>query len=59
MIELLLTLVIVGIVLYLLQQIPMDPTIALIIKVVVILLVVIYLVQALGFVDVPLPRLHR
>lgn len=59
MIGLLLFLIIIGVVLYLVGQIPMDPAILLVIRVVAILLVVLYVIQAFGLVDVPLPRLHR
>lgn len=59
MIGLLVLLVLVGVGLYLIEQIPMDGSIKVIIRVVVILCVVLYLVQAFGLLDVPLPRLGR
>lgn len=59
MIALLLVLVLIGVALYLLQQIPMDPVILTVIRVVVILAVVLYVISAFGLVDVPLPRLRR
>ena len=51
MISIILTLVIVGVVLYLLTLIPMDPTIATVIRVVVILFAVIWVVQSLGLIS--------
>ena len=57
MIGLLITLVIVGVCLYLLENfVPMDATIKTVIRVVVVLCVVLYLLSAFGIVDVPLPR---
>lgn len=58
MIGMLLVLVVVGVCLYLLQQIPMDPVILTIIRVVVLLLVVLWLIQAFGLMAGPLPRLR-
>lgn len=54
MIDILVALVILGVVLYLLTLIPMDATIAQIIRVVAILFVVLYVVSALGWVHIPL-----
>ena len=48
MISIVLTLVIVGVLLYLLTLIPMDATIATVIRVVVILFAIIWVVQSLG-----------
>ncbi len=48
LISLILVLVVIGVVLLLLQQIPMDPTIALIIRVLVILAAVLYVLRATG-----------
>lgn len=48
MITLLITLVILGVVLYLIEIIPMDATVKTIIRIVGILFVVLYLLQALG-----------
>ncbi len=59
MIALLVFLVLVGVGLYLVQQIPMDPAILNIIRIVVILCVILYLIQAFGLLDMPLPRFHR
>ena len=58
MIGLLVLLVLVGVGLYLIQQIPMDPVILTVIRVVVLLCVVLYLVQAFGLLDVPLPKVR-
>lgn len=57
MIALIVTLVLIGVGLYLVNQIPMDAGIKTIIRVVVILCVVLYLLSAFGLLDVPLPRL--
>ena len=59
MVPLLLLLVAVGVGLYLLTLIPMDPAILTIIRVVVILACVLYVLSAFGLLDVPLPKLHR
>ncbi len=58
MIGLLVLLILVGVGLYLVEQIPMDGSIKIIIRVVVILCVVLYLVQAFGLLDMPIPRLR-
>jgi hypothetical protein len=61
MIGLIVFLILVGVGLYLIEQIPMDPALRTIIRVVVILCVVLYLVSAFGLLDIPIPRLggHR
>ena len=59
MIGLLVVLILVGVGLYLIEQIPMDPAIRTVIRVVVILCVILWLVQVFGLLDVPVPRLHR
>lgn len=56
LIGLVLTLVIIGVILYLLQQIPMDATIATVIRVVIILAAVLYLLRLLGLYGGPLFR---
>ena len=48
MLSIILTLVVVGVLLYLLTLIPMDPAIVTIIRVVVILGAVLWIVKALG-----------
>ena len=48
MLAIILTLVVVGVLLYLLTLIPMDPAIVTIIRVVVILGAVLWIVKALG-----------
>ena len=50
-------LILVGVGLYLIEQVPMDAGIRTIIRVVVILCVVLYLVEAFGLFDMPIPRL--
>lgn len=59
MIGLLLTLVVVGVVLYLIETyIPMAAPIKLLIRIVVVLVIVLYLLQAFGIADLPVPRLR-
>ena len=48
MLSIILTLVVVGVLLYLLTLIPMDPAIVTIIRLVVILAAVLWVVKALG-----------
>ncbi len=59
MIGLLVFLILVGVGLVLIRQIPMDPAIGNIIRIVVILCVILYLIQAFGLLDMPIPRLRR
>lgn len=56
MIALLVLLILVGVGLYFIGQIPMDPAILNIIRVVAILCVVLYLLRVFGIFDVPIPR---
>lgn len=58
MIGLLIVLLLVGVGLYLLQQVPMDPAILNIIRIVVILCVVLYVIQVFGLLDIPIPRVR-
>ncbi len=59
LVSLVLSLVVVGVALYLISFIPMNPTIMRIIQVLVILFVVIWLVQSLGLLSAgPTIRLH-
>lgn len=58
MIGVVMVLVVIGVCLYLLQQIPMDPVILTIIRVVVLLAVVVWIIQAFGLLAGPLPRLR-
>ena len=58
MLALILLLVIVGVCLYFLDQLPMDPTIKTVIRVVVILCVVVYLLRVFGVMDLPVPKLR-
>lgn len=53
LVTVLLTLLIVGVVLYLVTLIPMDATIAQVIRVVVILAAILYVLQAFGLVGGP------
>lgn len=60
MVGLLLTLIIVGVVLYLVEQyIPMSPPIKLVLRVVVVILLCLWLMQVFGIADLPVPRLSR
>lgn len=56
MIALLVLLILVGVGLYFIGQIPMDPAILNIIRVVAILCVVLYLLRVFGLFDFPVPR---
>lgn len=59
MIGLLLVLVVIGVVLYLVEtKIPMDDTIKVVLRVIVVVCVCLYLLNLFGVSDVPLPRLR-
>lgn len=56
MIALVIALAIVGLVLYFIAQIPMDPVILTVIRVVIIICVIYYLMTLFGVMDLPIPR---
>ena len=57
MIALILTLVVLGLILYLIKAyIPMDPIISTLITVVIVLCVIVYLLRMVGVMDLPVPR---
>jgi len=57
MIQLLILLVVLGLVLYLVNQLPIDNTIKLVIRVVAILILIIWLLGAVGIVSMTeMPR---
>jgi len=59
MIGLLLVLVVIGVVLYLVEtKIPMDDTIKVVIRVIVVICVCLYLLRMFGVAGVPLPQLR-
>lgn len=58
MISVLLVLIVIGLLLYLVQQLPLDAQILRIIHAVVIVCVVMWLLQVFGVLDVPIPRLR-
>ena len=59
MITLIVTLVILGLCLYLAETyIPMSPPIQLIIRVVVVLFIILLLLRAFGIMDVPVPHVR-
>ena len=59
MIGLLLVLVIIGVVLYLVEtKIPMDDTVKVIIRVVVVIVACLWLLKVFGVADVPIPQLR-
>lgn len=58
MIGLLVVLILVGVGLYLLTLIPMDPAILTIIRVVAILACVLYVLSAFGLLSMPVPKLR-
>lgn len=52
-------LIIIGLLLYLIEQLPLDPTIRNLIRIVVIVIVILWLISALGLLDVgPVIRFH-
>lgn len=57
MISLILALALVGVVIYLVEQLPMPPAFKLAIRVIALIAIVLYLVQQFGL-DVPVPRLR-
>lgn len=58
MISLIVTLVILGVCLYLIETyIPMSPPIRTVIRIVVVLVLILYLLRAFGVGDVAVPRL--
>lgn len=56
MMTLVLALALVGVVLYFIAQIPMDPWILIAIRVVVLVCVIYFLMRVFGVTDLPLPR---
>lgn len=58
MIPILLTLALIGVVLYFLEKLPMDPIFITVIRIVVIIFVVLWLVQLFGL-DFPVPHWRR
>ena len=59
MIAMIVTLVILGLALYLLETyVPMSPPIKLIIRIVVVLFCTLYLLRAFGIVDIPVPQVR-
>ena len=56
--DLLIVLALLGVGLYLLTLIPMDPIMVTIIRVVVILIAALYVLDALGIVKTGMPRLR-
>ena len=59
MIQLLVLLIVVGVVLYMVNTyIPMAAPIKTIINVIVVLILCLWLLQAFGILDMPLPRLR-
>lgn len=57
MLALILGLAVLGVILYLIEQLPMDAAIKLTIRVVVLIGVVLYLARLVGIADLPWPRL--
>ena len=58
LISIIVTLVVIGLVLYLIDLIPMDGTIKTIIRLIVILMVVVWLLQQFGLIG-PVGPFHR
>lgn len=62
MIQLIVVLIVIGVLLWLVEtQIPMDPTIKKIIRIVVIVCVVLWVLMVFGLlpIDLPVPRIGR
>ncbi len=58
LISIIVTLVVIGLVLYLIELIPMDGTIKNIIRVIIIIAVIVWLLQAFGLIG-PIGPFHR
>jgi hypothetical protein len=59
MIGVILTLVVIGVLLWLVETyVPMSPPIVLVIRIVVVIAIVIWIAQLFGLVDTPVPRLR-
>lgn len=58
MVTLIFVLVLLGVGLYLLTLIPMDPAFLTIIRVVAILFAVFYVINAFGLLSLPMPKLR-
>ncbi len=59
MIALIITLIVVGVCLYLVETyIPMSPPIKMVIRVVVVLFLALWLLRIFGIVDMPVPRVR-
>lgn len=59
MVALLLVLVLIGVGLYVIETyVPMSPPIKTVIRVVVVICVILYLLQAFGLTDIPVPRVR-
>ena len=57
MVSVILTLVVVGVLIYLVDTyVPMSPPIVVVIRIVVVVALVLWLAQLFGLVDVPVPR---
>lgn len=54
MITLILGLVIIGVILYFIETLPMDANIKLLIRVIVVIAIILYLLRMFGFVDLPM-----
>lgn len=60
MIGLLLALVLVGAILYVVEKhLPMDPAILTLIRIVVVIIVILWLIQVFGLLDIPVPKFNR
>ncbi len=60
MIGLILSLALVGVILWVIEtKLPMDDTIKLVIRIIVVICVIYYLLNLFGIADLPLPRMRR
>jgi hypothetical protein len=59
MIGVILTIVLVGVILYLVETyVPMSPPFVTVLRIVVVVAIVLWLAQLFGLVDTPVPRLR-
>lgn len=59
MLQLILVLAVIGFLAWLVtEKIPMDATIKMAIRVIIVVVMVLYVMQVLGVSDIPLPRLR-
>ena len=58
MITLLLVIAVIGVLVYLVEQLPLAAPFKIVIRALAIIIIILYIVQAFGL-DIPLPRVRR